>query len=87
MEHEIRPFHHRALATSGRCVSRPKRDSALTLGNEIDRLASNIALGRDAAGVHYRSDSVRGLYVGEQQELGLLRDYSRAYNKRFARFL
>jgi hypothetical protein len=63
------------------------RGAALTLGNEIDKLASNIALGRDAAGVHYRSDSVRGLFVGEQQALGLLRDYSRTYNERFDGFI
>ena len=59
----------------------------LTLGNEIDKLASNIALGRDAAGVHYRSDSIRGLFVGEQQALWLLRDYSRTYNERFDGFV
>ena len=63
------------------------RGAPLTLGNEIDKLASNIALGRDAAGVHYRSDSVRGLFVGEQQALGLLRDYSRTYNERFDGFI
>jgi len=63
------------------------RGTALTLGNEIDKLASNIALGRDAAGVHYRSDSVRGLFVGEQQALGLLPDYSRTYNERFDGFI
>jgi hypothetical protein len=50
-------------------------------------LAGNIALGRDAAGVHYRSDSVSGLFVGEQQALGLLRDYSRTYNERFDGFV
>jgi hypothetical protein len=43
-------------------------------------------MGRDAAGVHYRSDSVRGLFVGEQQALCLLRDYSRTYNERFDGF-
>ena len=59
----------------------------LTLGNEVDKLAANIALGRDAAGVHYRSDSMRGLFVGEQQALGLLRDYSRTYNERFDGFI
>jgi len=42
------------------------RGAGLTLGNEIDKLAANIALGRDAAGVHYRSDSARGLFVGER---------------------
>jgi len=65
----------------------PWRGAGLSLGNEIDKLASNIALGRDAAGVHYRSDSVRGLFVGEQQALGLLRDYSRTYNERFDGFI
>jgi hypothetical protein len=63
------------------------RGADLTLGNEIDKLANNIALGRDAAGVHYRSDSVRGLFVGEQQALWLLRDYSRIYNERFDGFI
>src|SRR5262252_3220472 len=65
----------------------PWRGAPLTVGNEIDKLASNVALGRDAAGVHYRSDSVRGLFVGEQQALGLLRDYSRTYNERFDGFI
>jgi len=37
--------------------------------------------------VHYRSDSVRGLFVGEQQALGPLRDYSRTYNERFDGFI
>ena len=59
----------------------------LTLANEINKLANNIALGRDAAGVHYRSDSVNGLYVGEEQALGLLGDYSRTYNERFDGFV
>ena len=65
----------------------PWRGASLTLGNEIAKLASNIALGRDSAGVHYRSDSIRGLIVGDQQALGLLRDYSRTYNERFDGFI
>jgi hypothetical protein len=58
----------------------------LKLGDEIDKLASNIAFGRDAAGVHYRSDSVQGLLVGESQAIGLLCDYSRTYSERFSGF-
>ena len=65
----------------------PWHGADLTLGNEIEKLASNIALGRDAAGVHYRSDSIRGLFVGEQQAIWLLRDYSRTYNERFDGFI
>lgn len=59
----------------------------LTLRNEINKLANNIALGRDAAGVHYRSDSIEGLFLGEEQGLDLLCDYSRTYNERFEGFV
>jgi hypothetical protein len=40
-------------------------DDILTLGGEIDKLASNVAYGRQPAGVHYRSDSEDGLEFGE----------------------
>lgn len=59
---------------------------SLTIGGEINKLANNIALGRDWAGVHYRSDGVDGLDVGEQQAITLLRDYSRTYNEMFDGF-
>jgi len=65
----------------------PWRGEALTLGGEIDKLAANIALARDAAGVHFRSDSISGLRVGEAAAIGLLTDYSRTYNERFAGFV
>jgi hypothetical protein len=64
----------------------PWRGAALTLGGEIDKLASNIALARDAAGVHFRSDSIEGLRLGEAVGIGLLADYSRTYNERFDGF-
>jgi len=65
----------------------PWRGEALTLRNEIDKLASNIALARDAAGVHFRSDSVEGLKLGEAVAIGLLADYSRTYSERFDGFM
>jgi hypothetical protein len=58
----------------------------LTLGGEIEKLAENISLARDAAGVHFRSDSIRGLRVGEEQAIGLLSDYSQTYHERFDGF-
>jgi hypothetical protein len=63
------------------------RGETLTLGGEIDKLASNIALARDAAGVHFRSDSIEGLKLGEAVAIGLLADYSRTYNERFDGFI
>ena len=78
---------HPVEATLDGSTLDPWQGTDLTLGNEIDKLANNIALGRDAAGVHYRSDRIRGLFVGEQQALGLLRDYSRTYNEHFDGFI
>jgi hypothetical protein len=78
---------HPLEVTADGSALEPWHGADLTLGNEIEKLASNIALGRDAAGVHYRSDSIRGLFVGEQQALWLLRDYSRTYNERFDGFI
>jgi hypothetical protein len=58
----------------------------LTVGGELNKLASNIALGRDAAGVHYRSDSVEGLNLGEAVALSILRDVATIYHEEFPGF-
>ena len=58
----------------------------LTLGSEINKLASNITLGRDTAGVHYRSDGIDGMNLGEQVALGILADYSETYAEEFDGF-
>lgn len=59
---------------------------ALTIGGELNKLAYNVALGRDFGGVHYRSEGDEGISVGEQQAIGLLKDYSRTYNESFSGF-
>ncbi len=51
----------------------------LTLGNEINKLANNVSIGRDAAGVHYRTDGVDGVVAGEQVAIDMLRDYSTTF--------
>jgi hypothetical protein len=65
----------------------PWRGGALTLGGEIDKLAANIALARDAAGVHFRSDSIMGLNLGEAVAIGLLADTTRTYSETFDGFI
>jgi len=64
----------------------PWSGSQVKLGGEIDKLAGNISFGRNAAGVHYRSDSAQGLLLGEMHGIGLLCDYSRTYRERFDGF-
>ncbi len=53
----------------------------LKIGGELNKVANNVAIGRDAAGVHYRQDGVEGLVVGEQQAIALLQDKSRTLNE------
>ena len=66
-------------------VSASLRDS-LAVGGELNKLAANIALGRDAAGVHWRSDSVQGLLLGEALALSTLADLALTYHEQFAGF-
>lgn len=56
-----------------------KNSEALTIGNELNKLAANIALGRDFAGVHWRSDGIQGLALGEAVALALLQDVVLTY--------
>jgi len=55
----------------------------LTFGGEVNKLANNISLGRDLAGVHYRTDGVDGIGVGEDIAIQYLMDLSRGYNEEF----
>lgn len=50
----------------------PYNSSSLTVGGELNKLAGNIAIGRDYAGVHYRQDAMQGLLLGEKLALNLL---------------
>lgn len=59
---------------------------ALTVGGELDKLGANISIGRDTAGVHWRTDGVEGLRLGESVAISMLRDYRNCYNEDFAGF-
>jgi hypothetical protein len=58
----------------------------LTVGGELNKIASNVALGRNTAGVHWRSDATESLKLGEQIAIGILRDQRTCYNEVFNGF-
>ncbi|MEZ4866620.1 MAG: vanadium-dependent haloperoxidase [Caldilineaceae bacterium] len=55
--------------------------TALTIEGELNKLAGNIAIGRNFAGVHWRSDYRESLLLGEKVALGTLMDYVGAFNE------
>ena len=57
---------------------------ALTIEGELNKLGSNISLGRDVAGVHYRTDGDLGMALGEEYAISVLRELVKTYNEDFA---
>ena len=53
----------------------------LRVGEELDKLAANISIGRNWAGVHYRSDYTESILLGEQIALGILQEQADTYNE------
>ncbi len=64
----------------------PYSGPALTIEGELNKLGSNIALGRDVAGLHYRSDGDAGIALGEEYAISLLRELVQTYNEDFSGF-
>ena len=64
----------------------PYSGSLLTVGGELNKLASNVATGRNIAGVHWRSDARESLRLGEALAISVLKDQRLMYNEDFAGF-
>jgi hypothetical protein len=58
----------------------------ITIGGELNKLANNVALGRDMAGAHWRSDAEQALLLGEAVTISVLRDQRYTYNEPFNGF-
>lgn len=58
----------------------------LTVGGELNKIASNVAIGRNIAGVHWRSDATESLILGESVALSVMRDQKSSYNESFDGF-
>jgi hypothetical protein len=59
----------------------PYAGPPLTVGGELDKLASNIGIGRNGAGVHWRSDYAASLRLGERVALCILEEQRATYNE------
>jgi hypothetical protein len=58
---------------------------SLTVNGELHKLASNISFGHGIhAGIHWRSDTITSIQLGEAVALSYLRDRARTYNEHFS---
>ena len=55
-------------------------DTFLTVEGELNKLAANISIGRNMAGVHYFSDYYDSLRMGEEVAIGLLEEQALCYS-------
>jgi hypothetical protein len=53
----------------------------MTVGGELNKVAANIATGRNFAGIHYRSDYWESVQLGEAIALGILEEQKASYNE------
>lgn len=56
----------------------------LTLEGELNKLATNISIGRNWGGVHYFSDEYESLRLGEKIALGILEEQKLTYGETFS---
>jgi len=58
----------------------------LTVGGELNKLASNCSIGRNIAGVHYRTEAIESMYLGEAVAIEMLKDEKFTYHEQFEGF-
>ncbi len=56
----------------------------LTVGGELNKVAANIAIGRNMAGVHWRTDYSESVRLGERIAIGILEEQAPTYNEDFS---
>jgi hypothetical protein len=60
--------------------------SPLTVGGELNKLAWNVAVGRNIAGVHWRTDATESLKLGEEIAIRFMREEKSCFNESFTGF-
>jgi hypothetical protein len=73
-------------ATADGFTLRPYTGGELRVGDELNKLASNIALGRNFAGLHWRSDATESLRLGEDVAMRFLAEERICFAEPFGGF-
>ena len=74
-----KPIVYVPNSDGSRLVKDRKFKGSLTIQGELDKLAANISIGRNMAGVHYYSDYYDSLRMGERVAVGILLQQAPTY--------
>ena len=78
---ETTPFKNPVYANADGTELLPYTGPVLTLGGELNKVASNVGMGRNMSGVHWRTDYYNALLVGEALAIRLLQEEKTTYNE------
>jgi hypothetical protein len=81
---ESLPIPSPVVASSDGSTLNTYTGPTLTVGGELNKLASNASIPRDTAGVHWRTDGEQGMLLGEAMAIGMLQDMARTNTEQFA---
>lgn len=66
---------------NGRSLMPVPGNPRLTVGDELNKLAANISIGRNMAGVHWRTDYTESIKLGETVAIGLMQEQKLGFNE------
>jgi hypothetical protein len=78
---ENRPIPHPVVPTPDGLSLVPYTGPTLTVEGELNKLASNVATGRNIAGVHWRTDAHASLRIGQKVAISLLQEQTKIHNE------
>ncbi len=73
-----------AISRNGSELESTGHDLTLTVEGELNKLAANISVGRDWAGVHFFTDYYESVRLGERIALGILEEQKLTYGENFS---
>ncbi len=80
----VLPFSYKPSDHGNTLVPDHDFDGKYTIEGELNKLAANIAIGRNWGGVHWYSDQLESLRLGEQVALGILEEQKLTYGENFS---
>ncbi|MEM6478336.1 MAG: hypothetical protein AAF647_04735 [Pseudomonadota bacterium] len=80
-EEFVQPEIYEADPANDAKVLRPVPGASLTIQGELDKLAANISIGRNFAGVHYYTDYFESIRLGERVAVSMLQEHMLTYRE------